>query len=223
MARSGFSRPYVVAKTAQTLDGKVATRNGHSKWITSSHTRDYARRRRDRFRAIVVGANTVVKDNPRLEGVRNKKLLKVVVDSTLRLSPRAQVFRVPERCWLATTRQAKRAKIDQFLKMGVQVILCPARAGRVSLPYLFDRLYQAGMERVLIEGGPTLIGKALREQLVDHLHIYIAPKIMGDPTALDSIVGLTAFRVDRLCQLKNVTIKRMKSDILVEADVYRNC
>ena len=222
MAKVSRRRPYVVAKSAQTLDGKVAAANGRSQWITSSQTRLFARQRRDRFKAIMTGAETVIKDNPRLTGVRRGNLIKVVVDSTLRVSPRAKVFQLPELCWLATTRRADSKRIRRFEAMGVRVVLCPRRRDRVSLPFLLDQLARAGLEKVLIEGGPTLIGQALRDGLVDSMDIYIAPKIMGDNAALDSVVGLPALAVTRLYRLTNLKIKRIYPDVSVQGDVYRN-
>ncbi|MCA9403153.1 MAG: dihydrofolate reductase family protein [Candidatus Omnitrophica bacterium] len=222
MAKVSRRRPFVVAKTAQTLDGKVAAANGRSQWITSSQTRIFARQRRDRFKAIMTGAETVIKDNPRLTGVRRGNLIKVVVDSTLRVSPRAKVFQLPELCWLATTRRADSKRIRRFEAMGVKVLLCPRQRGRVSLPFLFDQLARAGLDKVLIEGGPTLIGQALRDGLVDSMDIYIAPKIMGDNEALDAVVGLPVLAVNRLYRLTNLKIKRIKPDILVQGDVHRN-
>ncbi|MBZ0165271.1 MAG: dihydrofolate reductase family protein [Candidatus Omnitrophica bacterium] len=222
MAKTAFSRPFTVAKTAQTLDGKVATRNGRSKWITSQRTRDFAHRRRDQFDAIIVGANTLIQDDPELNGVRSKKLAKIVVDTTLRVSPRSRIFLSPQLCWLATTRKAKKTTLKQFQNMGVNILLCPSRGGRVSLPYLFDRMKRLGFNKVLIEGGPTLIGTALKERLVDRMHIYIAPKIMGDSKALASVSGLTPLNVSTLSMLERIKIKKIDPDILVEADVYRH-
>ncbi len=221
MVKPVLRRPFTVAKSAQTLDGKVATGSGRSQWITSSRTRTFARRRRDTFRAIVVGAETVVKDNPRLTGVR-RRLVKVIVDSTLRVSLKSKVFKCPELCWLATTRRADRKRVLAFESRGIRVLICPAKDRRVHLPYLFNRLMQEGMDRVLIEGGPTLIGQALRDRLVDRVHIYIAPKIMGQQSGLGSVVGLPDNGISGLCRLKNMRIRRMDPDILVEADVHRN-
>lgn len=222
MPKAVLQRPFTVAKCAQTLDGKVATARGRSKWITSAQTRAFARRRRDQFQAIMIGAKTAIKDNPRLTGVRRSKLIKVVVDTTLRVNPRLTLFQNPGLCWLATTRRAAAGRIARFEALGVRVIVCPVRRGRVSLPYLFDRLKNEGVDKLLIEGGPTLIGQALSDQLVDRVDIYIAPKIMGEAGGLDAVIGLPFRPVTDLCRLKNLKIKRLNPDILVQADVHRN-
>lgn len=222
MAKSVLSRPFTVAKSAQTLDGKVATGNGRSQWITSTQTRAFARRRRDQFDAIIVGAQTVIADNPRLTGVRRQNLTKVIVDTTLRISLRAKVFAIPQNCWIATTRRADKKKLERLQGMGVNIFVCPQKRGRVNLSYLFDQLYRQGIKKLLIEGGPTLIGQAFREELVDQIAVYIAPKIMGQESGLDSVVGLNPKSIGDLCHLHNVKMRRINSDILVEADVYRN-
>lgn len=215
-------RPFVVAKCAQTLDGKSATRNGRSKWITSQEARDYARRKRDGFDAILVGIETVLKDDPSLAGVKNKRLTKIVVDSSLRISGRAKLFQKTQGVIIATTKNASVKKKKELASLDADVVECPRENNRVRLTYLFDELCRRGVKKLLIEGGPTMVGSALKQGLVDQMHIYIAPKIMGDTCAKDAIVGFTLLDLTKACTLKNVKIKKFKTDILVVGDVHRD-
>lgn len=222
MGAVNSKRLFVVAKCAQTLDGKTATKNGQSKWITSKETRVYARKKRDRFDAILVGIETVVKDNPRLTGVQNKKLVRIVVDSNLRVSVKARLFGQRGSSLVATTKSASQKKKNVLKSLNVDIIECPAKDKKVNLSFLFKELFKRGINKLLIEGGPTIIGAALKEALVDQLHIYIAPKIMCDPCAKSSIVGFSVEDINKIIFLKNLKLKRINQDILVVADVHRN-
>ncbi len=215
--------PFVVAKIAQSLDGKIAAANGHSKWITSQEARQYAHRLRDEFDAILVGINTVVKDNPRLKGV-HKRLKKIVVDSQLRISPQAKLFKdtVSGDCFLATSRKAPQKKIEYFQRKGINVLVCPLKSGKVDLKWLLKELAKQEITSILIEGGAHIISEALKAKLVDKMHIYIAPKIVGDQNALSSVVGFKVNNVNRAIKFNEITYKRIGSDIFLSGYVYRN-
>jgi len=219
-----FGLPYVVAKCAQTLDGKIATKTGDSKWITSDETRAVARARRDSFDAILVGINTVLKDNPGLNGDKKKKLKKVVVDSSLKIPARAKLFEGGEArdCILATTAQSSSRRIHFFQNRGIQVILCHGKKKQVSLRWLFKYLAKQGIRSILLEGGARVIASALEDDLVDEMHIYLAPKILGDQNALSSIVGLNISRIRKAIRLNLVKIKNIGNDIFIRGYVHRN-
>lgn len=217
--------PFVVAKSAQSLDGKIALANGQSKWITSKASRDFARKKRDEFDAIMVGANTVKKDNPRLTGVRKDKVIKkIVVDSALSISPKAKLFSTgkSEDCYLLTTKRASSDKIKFFQKKGVHIIICPVRQRKVDMEFGLRELAKKEISSVLIEGGSKLIGSALNHGLVDKLNVYIAPKIIGDAKAVSSVVNFAPTALNRVIQLKNLEIKNIGEDIFLSAYVHRN-
>lgn len=219
--------PFVTAKIAQTLDGKVATAKGHSKWITSGSTRAYARGKRDEFDAIMAGSNTVIKDDPSLNGVRRDRALKkIIVDSTLRLSLKAKLFdRVaPASVIVATTTRAPQNKIRSFEKKSVRVLVCePAgKYHQVDLRWLFKELAKLEISSVLIEGGSTLIGQALKAGLVDRMMIYMAPRILGDQDGISSVRGLNITDINRSVGLEKITINHLKQDILVQGYVHRD-
>ena len=210
--------PFVAAKCAQTLDGKIATATGHSKWITSSQARDYARRIRDEFDAICVGVNTVLRDNPRLSGTRKtKRLKKIVLDSSLKTPLTARLFKGVKLCdcLIAVTRKAPSPKVKQFQKKGIRIIICPAKDGHVDLKWLLKALAKEEITSILMEGGAHVIGSALKQGLVDKLFVYVAPKIIGDQDALSSVVGIDTVNVGRSIRLKNLTSRPIGQDILI--------
>lgn len=219
--------PFVTTKTAQTLDGKIAAANGDSKWITSDATRAYARARRDEFDAIMAGINTVRMDDPGLNPEnKSKRLKKIIVDSTLALSAKARLFSGvdPSDVIIATTAQAPRSKVEMFTKKGCVVLLVPAKGAHahVDLKWLMNKLAKMEIASVLIEGGGRLIGRALKDGLVDRMMIYVAPKILGDQNALSSIAGLNIVKVDKAMCLKDVTVDFLNPDVLIQGYVHRN-
>lgn len=216
-------RMKVTAKIAQTLDGKVATSRGESKWITSPATRRFTREQRADFDAILVGINTVIKDDPRLTSLnKNKPLFRIIIDSTLRLKLSAKVIgRGRGECVVATTRKASSAKIKRLEFLGIDVLICPLRNGRVHLKWLFDQLQARGIRKLLIEGGANIIGSALREALVDEMFIFVAPKILGDQSGLSSVVGHNPKLLNQALNLKEVQVKKLGSDIFIRGKVRK--
>lgn len=217
--------PFVVAKIAQTMDGKVATASGVSKWITSSAARRYAKTLRGHFDAILVGANTAVADDPGLNVLnKNSRIKKILLDSRLKIPLQAKLFQRtrPEDCIVATTPRADRKKIDLFRRKGVQVVVCPQREGKVDMRWLFKALAGREVTSILIEGGSAVVSEALRSGLIDKMNVYIAPKIMGDEKALSAVRGLKAKDLAQLVRLENIAVKNIGNDILVEGYVHRD-
>jgi diaminohydroxyphosphoribosylaminopyrimidine deaminase/5-amino-6-(5-phosphoribosylamino)uracil reductase len=217
--------PFIVAKTAQTLDGKIATSSGQSKWITAAKTRQYAHQRRDDFDAILVGINTVLKDNPRLNGVvKSKSFKKVVLDSSLKISLNANLFKgvSTSNIYIATTKEASIKKINLLKKKGINVLCCPQKQGKIDLNLLFSKLLECNITSILIEGGANVVGSALKQNLVDKINVYVAPKIIGDQAALNSVVGIGIKDINKAVKLTDLTIKQIDKDFLIEAYVHRN-
>ncbi|MBI3602258.1 MAG: bifunctional diaminohydroxyphosphoribosylaminopyrimidine deaminase/5-amino-6-(5-phosphoribosylamino)uracil reductase RibD [Candidatus Omnitrophica bacterium] len=213
--------PFVVAKCAQTIDGKIATATGQSKWITSPKSREHAHRKRNEFDAMMVGINTVLQDDPQLNPTRkNKRLKKIVVDSSLRIPLKARLLHTtnPSDVIVATTARASEKKIQQLTNKGVQVWVAPARGehSHVDLKWLFKELAKNEMAYVLIEGGGRLIGRALKDRLVDRMMIYVAPKIIGDQNALSAMAGLNVQNINQALELKNVRVQKIGDDFLIE-------
>ncbi len=218
--------PFFAAKIAQTLDGKIATSIGQSQWITAEDTRKYARKIRDQYDAILVGINTVLKDDPRLSAShKSKKIKKIVMDTTLMISRKARLFNDtdPGDCILVTTKRASLAKRSVFENLGAHVLVAPIlKNGRIDMIWMAKELAKEEISSILIEGGANVIGSALKHQLVDKMYFYIAPKIIGDKQALDSIVGLDIFNLKKAMALENIKINKLNKDIMVEGYVFRN-
>jgi diaminohydroxyphosphoribosylaminopyrimidine deaminase/5-amino-6-(5-phosphoribosylamino)uracil reductase len=191
-------RPFVTAKIAQTLDGKVAAMNGRSKWITSSFARDYAHRLRYGFDAIMVGINTVLKDDPRLRTLPSKRIKKIILDTHGKLPSRAKLWQGtrPEDVLVFTTKTA------------------PLYHGKIDLKWVLKSLGDKEITSVLIEGGGAVVGEALQRGLVDKMMIYTAPKIMGE--GLQSVRGLKPRSLSEMVQLKNLSVDKIGKDILIQ-------
>ncbi len=213
--------PFVMVKTAMSLDGKIATRTGESQWITGEKSRQYVHRLRDRCDAIVVGIETVLKDNPRLttrlaEG-GGQDALRVVVDSTARLPLDARVInpRSRSKIVLATTEAAPPDKCQALLEKGVQVLLLPSREGRVDLLALMLKLGEKEIASVLVEGGGTLNYSLLEAGVVDKLFVFIAPVIFGGQNSPTAIAGEGIAALSNAWHLEQLELKKFDQDLLV--------
>lgn len=211
--------PFVVIKWAETLDGKIATATGSSKWITSAATRAFSHKLRDEFDAILVGINTVVKDNPCLNGSSRKKALKkIILDPGLRISLRAKLFKgvQPKQFIVVVASKANKSKIRQFENKGIDVVFCPLAGDHFNLRWLFKQLAAKGITNILVEGGSRTIGRILKARLADKAWIFIAPKIIGDQQALSAIDGLKTRNINQALKLKDVNLRSLGEDIFIE-------
>ncbi len=216
--------PFVVAKTAQTIDGKIATANGQSQWITSQASRDFAHELRNDFDAILVGINTVLNDDPFLNATRkSKRIKKVVLDSYLKTPLNANIFKntKPEDVIIAVTANAPEKKIRALSKKAT-VLKATKKGSRVDLKWLFKELAKQEISSILIEGGAQVLGSALKNGLVDKMAIWIAPKILGDESAKSSVAGLKASHVDQSVRLENLSVGKSGKDIFIQAYVHRH-
>jgi len=177
-------RPYVIAKTAMSLDGRIATRAGESQWITGEDSRSAGHNLRGQADAIVIGAGTVIADDPALTARmidETRHPLRVVLDSRARTAPGAKVYeRAGRGAVLATTRDALPARLAAFQEMGVETLLLGADdKGRVDLNDLLAALYRRHIHAAMVEGGGAVIGAFFDADLIDEIELYIAPKIIG--------------------------------------------
>ena len=216
-------RPFVTSKSAITLDGKIATRSGASQWITGEAARAAGHQLRHANDAILVGIGTVLQDDPqlttRLPGQRGANPLRIVVDSTLRLAPMAQVADVAQdrRTLIATTDQATDAKVRALQELGVEVIRLPACGdGRVNLDALCTVLGERGVASVLVEGGAALTAALLKQGLIDKMVFFVAPKIIGgDGISVFGPCGVDT--MEQALSLRDLTSRRVGGDVMLEA------
>ncbi len=218
-------RPFVILKSAVTLDGKIATRRGASRWITGEPARLEAHRLRHAVDAIMVGIGTVLQDDPqlttRLPDRCGVNPLRVVVDSRLRLPLTAQVAMVaPDRHTLvATTPAAMAAKRAQLQARGVEIWSLPAYDdGRVDLEALLVQLGERGIASVLVEGGATLSARLLCRGLVNKVIFFMAPKLLGGDGL--SVIGPCGIEtMDHAIPLHRLHVRQVGDDIMLEAYV----
>jgi diaminohydroxyphosphoribosylaminopyrimidine deaminase/5-amino-6-(5-phosphoribosylamino)uracil reductase len=210
--------PYVILKSALTLDGKTATASGDSKWITSDRARREVHRLRGRVDAIMVGVGTVLKDDPQLtcRVPGGKDPLRVVVDSTLRIPLHAALFGAHSAAGtLVATCSRDADRIGALSSRGAEILNCKESEGRVDLADLFGQLGERGIQSILLEGGSHLAGAALRAGLIDHCMIFLAPKLVGG-AGLGLFSGDGVAMMGDAIRLEGMTVKRVGVDLLVE-------
>lgn len=214
--------PFVVLKTAMTLDGKIATASGESKWITNDTSRKLVHEMRDIYDSILVGIGTILTDNPSLTtrlGECGKNPIRVIVDSMARTPLTANVVDGSALTIIAVTDKAPSAKIKALREKGVEVVVVATKNDQVDLQSLFALLGERKISSVFVEGGATINEMLLKENLVDKVHVFIAPKIIGGKTAPTPIGGHGITALKDACVLKNMTTKIIDGDILITAYV----
>lgn len=220
--------PFVVAKFAISLDGKIATRTGDSKWITREETRNYAHALRHTADAVMVGANTVIADNPRLTakgcggrgGVEKRQPLRLIVDSKGKVPLNAHIFEPPGEVLLAVAAPFDSVRKKKFMAVGAEVVELPTSGGSVDIVELFRLLGNRGIATVLVEGGGKLLGSLFDHHLVDKVLAFIAPIIIGGREAV-SVGGNGVDSMTQALRLSHVNIKNFGDDILVSGYVEK--
>ena len=214
--------PLVTVKIAQSLDGKIATRTGESKWITSDKSRNYSHRLRQNYDAVMVGVNTIRRDNPKLDAwFARKQPVKIVIDSQLSTPQDANIFANNSKVIIVTIvpRPGQETENRSILAQKAKILEVKEKFGQINLKDMFKTLARMEITSVLVEGGGTLIGSLFDEGLVDKVLFFISPKIIGGKDAVSSVMGKGISRLDSVAMLKNLKLRRFKEDILVEGDV----
>lgn len=215
-------KPFVILKAAATLDGKIATRSGDSQWISHETSRDLVHKLREEVDGVVVGIGTVIKDDPLLtaRSRRGRDPYRIVLDSKLRIPENAQVIGAsPSRTIVVTTEVAPRDKVERLEKRGVQVLILEAVQGRVDLKTCLSKLGEMGMMSLLVEGGSGVNGSFLDQGIVDKFMLFLSPRFVGDPEALGIFSGRGVENLKEATHLKEVKVRRVDIDILVEGYV----
>ena len=212
--------PFVALKLAASLDGRIATAAGDSKWVTGPEARKFVHRLRNRYDAVLVGSGTVLADDPqltcRLPGGRDP--WRVVLDGRLRTPATARLVAQPEpgKTVLVTGRDVPAARRKRLEDLGVQVWSFPMRQGRVAFRRVLRRLAREGVLSVMVEGGAVTAGRAISEKVVDKVLCFYAPKFIG-AEGLPMVGDLGITRMRRCPQLGNPEVRRLGDDILVSA------
>lgn len=212
-------KPFIVLKAAMTLDGKIATATGQSKWITNETSRAYGYKLRDIYDGIMVGINTVIEDNPmltaRVDGGKNP--IRIVVDSSLKIDINANVVQDKSaKTIVATTDKADKDKILKLQAQDVDVIVVDKDENdKVDIEKLLDILGQQNICSILVEGGATLSGSFVAKKLVDKVYFFIAPKIIGGKEAKTPVAGTGILNLQEALALKDIQIEKLEEDILI--------
>jgi len=210
--------PFVTLKLAVTLDGKIASANGDSRWVSGAASRALVQRWRNECDAVLVGLDTARADNPqltcRVPGGRNP--YRVVLDSRLRISLSSQLLhqKDPAKTIIATTREASRSKAQAIERLGALVWRMPARGNRVAWQPLLRKLADHGIVSLLIEGGAAIAASALKEKIIDKIYFFYAPKIIGaEGKAMIGDLGLR--KMAQALPLRDVEVRRIGDDVLL--------
>ena len=211
--------PFVVMKTAMTLDGKIASHSGKSRWITNEASRLRVHRMRDIYDGILVGIGTVLADNPslttRLPEGSGKNPLRIIVDSSARTPLDAAVLTDHQTpTWIAVTEDAPAERIRALQAAGAE-ILCVNKGNHVDLKVLMELLGDKGICSVFVEGGGTVNFSLLQAGLVDRVYAFIAPKLLGGKTALTPIEGEGFGTPDEAVLLDDIEIENIDGDLLI--------
>jgi GTP cyclohydrolase II len=212
-------RPYVVLKYAQTVDGRIATRRGDARWISSEAERRISHGLRAACDAVLVGVGTAIVDDPQLtvRMVPGSSPLRVVLDSTLRLPPTARLLDNQAGTIVITTEQSSEERRSALRERAVGVHVVDAGPRGVDLASALRALRELGVSSLLVEGGGRVITSFFAEKLVDRLVLGIAPTIMG--TGIDAVGDLDVARVAESVRLTNRSVHEAGDDLLVAADV----
>lgn len=216
--------PFVVLKSAVTLDGRTATVSGDSRWITGAESRAWVHHLRNRLDAVMVGVGTLLRDDPLLttrlpKGGRDAT--RIVVDSRLRIPETAAMLGVVSSAptIIATTAAAPAEKIARLQARGAQVMIAAASAEGVDLQDLLRRLGDSGIQSILLEGGNILNASALQAGLIDRAMIFIAPLLLGSGDAPGIFAGRGPERLAEALRLTDIRVRRFGDDTLIEGEV----
>lgn len=215
--------PYVVMKSAMTLDGKISAYTGDSKWVTNEKSRQLVHQLRHNLKGIMVGINTVLRDNPQLNcrienGVNPTR---IIVDSNLRIPLDANVLKLEnnDKCIVTTTTNCDIHKKEQLINMGIDIIETTPLDNKVDLKELMIKLGEKDIDSILLEGGGNLNFSMLQNKLVDKVMCFVAPKIIGGDKSKTPVEGVGIEKMNDAINIKNIEVKNIDNDILISGDL----
>ncbi len=214
--------PFVIAKCGMTLDGKIATRTGESRWVTGETSRRLVHEVRNQVDAILVGSRTVMLDDPslttRLEAEDARDPVRIILDADNYLDPSAYVFRTESLAptWVAVPQNQTFEGADEILRIPEN------EAGGLDMRLLMKALAKRNITSVLIEGGGTTLASAFEAGIVDKVMFFVAPKIIGGKDAITAVEGEGVARMDECIHLERMSARPIGEDILIEAYVKQS-
>ena len=214
--------PFVVVKVASSLDGKIATSKGESKWITGQKAREFAHRLRGKMDAILVGINTVISDDPSLLAPSKDSLARVILDSKLRIPLNSKILKNQDKAdtFIFTTSKADRQKLCELKSRGIKVaIVKEDQDGRVDLEEVLKKLASLEIMILLVEGGGKVIGSFFDKGLVDKLFLFLAPRIIGGRNSLTWVEGKGVDLLSQTPHIEVSSLRKIGQDFLLEGYV----
>jgi len=219
-------RPFSIVKCAATLDGRIATRTGDSRWVTGEESRKYVHRLRHAVDAIMVGINTVKKDDPslttrltnRIENFKGLDPTRVILDTHLRISEKAKLLQLDSDSdtIIVTGHSVSGDKKTGIENQGARIIESPLKDGLIDLDRLMDHLGALGITSLLIEGGSSVIASALSSGIVDKIIFFFAPKILGGDDGMPICKGAGAALMSSCIPVKDIHVLRFGDDVMIE-------
>ena len=225
--------PFVVLKWAMSLDGKIATHIGDSKWISHQASRDFTYRLRGKFGAVLIGINTLLKDNPQLttHGLGIKEPKRIVIDSNGEIPLDCNLLKIKGgQVIVATTDKISKEKIRKLGQKDVEVIVCKQDQGKVNLRELMIELakparqgFKGGREisSVLVEGGGRITASFIENNLADKFIVFMSPMIIGGKDAISPVEGTGVKKISDAVKIRNFSIKKLGEDIVVEGYINK--
>jgi len=221
--------PFVTAKFAMSLDGKIATSTGDSRWISGEESRRRVHNLRHQTDVIMAGVKTLLKDNPRLTvrsgagrgGTAREQPLRVIVDSKGRTPLSARVFKEPGKTLLALGRTVTDEERETFKTSGVEVLELPLPDGRVDMRQLLRVLGERQMTSVMVEGGGILLGSLFDLGVVDKVIAFIAPMVIGGKTARTPVAGNGVAQIAEAVRLERCRVEQFGQDVMISGYVRR--
>lgn len=215
-------RPFVISKFAMTLDGKIATHTGHSKWITGEQSRLQVHHLRNEVDAILVGVGTVLADNPslttRIPNVEGKNPVRIVLDSQLRTPIDANVTNTMDaKTMIVSTNDAPNEKKQLLEEKGVTIVTVSNDNGQLNLKEMLEQLYEHGITDLLVEGGAEVNASFLRGHFIDKYLVYIAPKVLGGKQSKTPFGGEDVDLIDASVNVQFDTVEKIGDDLYITA------
>lgn len=219
--------PFVIVKCAATLDGRIATRTGDSRWVSGEKSREYVHQLRHGVDGILVGSGTVHADDPslttRLKGKKGLDPTRIILDTRLSIPESAKVLNLESdaETILVTGNTVSREKKDAYRKRGVLVLESPLKDGRINLPLLMARLGYIGITSLLIEGGSRVITSALQSRIVDKICFFYAPKILGGDDGVPICRGPGPEFMRQCIPIREIDVRRFGEDVMIQGYIDR--
>lgn len=211
LKNQNLKKPFIAMKIATTLDGKIATKTGSSKWITSEKSRELVQKLRNKYDAILTGSGTVISDNPSMlctmpEG---KNPIKIILDTHAKIHPKSKIFE-KGKVILATKENTEKYPEN------VEILICPKdEHNQINLSFLIEELYKKGVYSILVEAGAQVNSSFLKNNLADKVYHFIAPKILGDNKAISCFSGFEISDINNCTKTTIKDIQKVDVDVII--------